>query len=70
MKTTKEHIEKQINKHGTITVYSPENISLEIHREPYITRDGGAALHFEMDCKDLADYCDMMGLYIAHSKNN
>jgi uncharacterized protein (DUF1697 family) len=69
MKTTKAHIEKHINKHGTITVYSPENISLEIHKEPYITRADRGTVVFEMDCKDLADYCDKMGLYLAPSKN-
>ena len=70
MKTTKEHIEKRLNKHGTVTVYSPENIALEIHREPYITRDGGATLYFDMDCKDLAAFCSMSGLQFKPNNNN
>lgn len=65
MKTTKEHIEKHINKHGKITVYSQENIPLEIHEEPYIGCDG-AAFEFEMDCADLADYCASMGLTLKN----
>ena len=68
MKTIKEHIEKHINKHGKITVYSPENIPLDIYTEPYIGRDGATA-EFEMDCKDMADYCNAVGLTININKN-
>jgi len=66
MKNIKEHIEKHISKHGKITVYSPENIPLDIYKEPYIGCDGSAA-EFELDCKDLVDYCNMLGLHLTHN---
>lgn len=66
MKNIKEHIEKHINKHGKITVYSQKNIPLDIYTEPYISRDGATA-EFEMDCKDMADYCNMLGLRLTHN---
>jgi hypothetical protein len=64
MKTTKEHIEKQINKHGKATVYSPESISLSITKAPYLLCEGAHTLSFEMDCADLADYCNAIGLTV------
>lgn len=66
MKNIKEHIEKRISKHGKITVYSQENIPLDIYTEPYIGCEGATA-EFELDCKDLADYCNMLGLHLNHN---
>lgn len=61
MKAIKEHIERHINKYGKITVYSQENIPLKIYKEPYIGCNG-TTFEFEMDCTDLADYCNAVGL--------
>ena len=58
---TKDFFEKQLKKHSKVTVYSPENIPLDIFKEPYIGCDG-ATFEFEKDCKDLADYCNAIGL--------
>lgn len=64
MKTTKEHIEKQINKHGKATVYSPESIALVVSKAPYLCCETGNILSFDMDCTDLADYCNALGLTV------
>ena len=64
MKKTKEHIEKQINKHGKATVYSPESIAFNITKVPYLLSEGASALYFDMDCADLADYCNAIGLTV------
>jgi len=64
MKNIKEHIEKHIDKHGAVTVYSPESIALNISKAPYLSADGKNSLSFEMDCIDLADYCNALGLTI------
>lgn len=58
---TKDFFEKQLKKHSKVTVYSPENIPLDIFKEPYIGCDG-ATFEFKMDCDDLADYCNAIGL--------
>ncbi len=63
MKMIMEHIKKHINKHGKITVYSQENIPLEIHKELYINCDG-ATFEFELECTDLANYCNAVGLTV------
>lgn len=63
MNLTKEFFEKQFKKHDKVTIYSLENISLDISKVPYIRRDG-ANTEFDMDCADLADYCNRLGLTI------
>nr|DAY88849.1 MAG TPA: hypothetical protein [Caudoviricetes sp.] len=61
MNLTKEFFEKQLKKHETVTIFSPENISLDISKVPYIRRDD-TDTEFDMDCTDLADYCNALGL--------
>lgn len=56
MNLTKEFFEKQFKKHDKVTIYSPENISLDISKVPYIHRDN-TSTEFDLDCADLADYC-------------
>ena len=70
MKTTKEHIEKQINKHGKATVYSPESIVLSITKVPYLLCEGAHTLSFDMDCADLADYCNAIGFDRSPCRQN
>ena len=55
MNITKDYFEKQLKKHDKVTVYSPENIPLNIGKEFYIARDGSnPTLEFEFNCEDLA----------------
>ena len=63
MNLTKEFFEKQLKKNDNVTIYSPENISLDISKVPYIRRDG-ANIEFDLDCADLADYCNALGLSV------
>ena len=66
MNITKDYFEKQLKKHDKVTVYSPENIPLNIGKEFYIARDGSnPTLEFEFNCEDLALYCEHMCLGIA-----
>ena len=63
MNITKEYFEKQLKKHDKVTVYSPDNIPLNISKEFFIACDGSSfGLEFDMDCADLALYCKHMGL--------
>ena len=61
MNLTKEFFEKQLKKYEKVTIFSPENISLDISKVPYISRDD-TDTEFDMDCADLADYCNALGL--------
>lgn len=69
---TKKYFEEQIRKHGKFTVYSSENIELTITTEPYLTilGDDHGHFHFDMDCKDIEDYCRYLGLYLNPTNNN
>ena len=61
MNLTKEFFEKQLKKHDKVTVYAQDNIPLTISKVPYIRRDD-TDTEFDMDCADLADYCNALGL--------
>lgn len=63
MNITKDYFEKQLKKHDKVTVYAQDNVPLTISTAPYIRRDG-IGTEFEMDCADLADYCNLLGLTI------
>lgn len=68
MNITKDYFEKQLKKHDKVTVYAQDNIPLTISKAPCIRRDD-VRLEFEMDCTDLADYCNMAGLSIKPNNN-
>ena len=68
MNITKEYLEKLLKTHDTITVYSPDNIPLSISKSPYIRRMD-ANIEFDMDCSDLADYCNLVGLSLKPNNN-
>ena len=70
MNITKDFFEKQLKKHDSLTVYSPENIPLTISKEPHIANDSIVGMQFELDCADLADYCNMLGLTIHPTIQN
>lgn len=70
MNICKESFEKQLKKTNELTIYSPENIPLHLCKEIYICCTSHVpALNFEIDCKDLADYCKMTGLSLNHTNN-
>lgn len=66
---TKDYFEKQLKKHKKIKVYSQDNIPCEIFTTPYLYKED-SGIEFEMDCKDLEDYCDRMGLQLTTPTNN
>jgi len=66
---TKEYLEKQIKKNGSLTVYTPSNVPLTITHEHYIGVVGNDRLEFNMDCDDLEEYCVRLGLSLAPNKN-
>ncbi len=68
MNITKNYFEKQLKKHDKVTVYSPENVPLNISKEFYVNRNG-STIEFEMDCEDLALYCKHMGLQLKPTTN-
>jgi len=71
MNITKEYFEKKLKKHGQVTAYSQENIPLNISREFYIARDGSnPTLEFDINCVDLAHYCEHMGLRLSPTNND
>lgn len=66
MNISKEFFEKQLKKSKEFILYPPENIPLRLGKEFYICRTSHTpALYFEMDCKDLADFCRMTGLSLT-----
>ncbi len=70
MNITKEYFEKQLKKHDKVTVYSQDNIPLNISKEFFIARDGsGSRLEFDVDCEDLALYCKHIGLSLNPTDN-
>lgn len=68
MNLTQEFFEKQLKKHGKVTIFSPENISLDISKVPYIRKDDNGP-DFDMDCDDLADFCNTLGLSVKPNRN-
>ena len=68
MNLTKEYFEKQLKKHGKVTIFSPENSSLDISKVPYIRKDDNGP-DFDMDCDDLADFCNALGLSVKPNRD-
>lgn len=58
----KDYFEKQFKKHSKVNVYSTDGIAMALTKEPCIRRESGNLADFPMDCLDLADYCNHMGL--------
>ena len=68
MNITKDFFEKQLKKHDKVTIYTQDNIPLTISKSPCVHRDD-THTEFEMDCADLADYCNLIGLSIKPNNN-
>lgn len=59
---TKEFFDKQLSKHEKLTVYSRDNAPHTIVKKYHLTTEPGKSTHFDLDCKDLEKYCEMLGL--------
>ena len=64
----KDYLERKLKKHASFTVYSPANIPLGITTEDYILREDTTSLSFDMDCEDLAEYCEQCDLHTTLTK--
>jgi len=64
----KDYLERKLKKHASFTVYSPANIPLGITTEDYILREDTTSLSFDMDCEDLAEYCEQCDLRTTLTK--
>lgn len=67
---TKDYFEKQLKKHGKITVYSSDNIPLTISTESYLCNEDSNSVTFDMDCEDMVDYCKRLGLCLGRTNND
>ena len=65
---TKEFFDKQLSKHEKLTVYSGDNVPHPIIKKYHLTTEPDKRLHFDLDCKDLAQYCRMFGLTLKPTK--
>lgn len=65
---TKEFFDKQLSKHEKLTVYSRDNVPHTIIKKYHLTTEPDKRLHFDLDCKDLAEYCRMFGLTLKPTK--
>ena len=65
---TKEFFAKQLSKHEKLTVYSRDNVPHTIIKKYHLTTEPDKRLHFDLDCKDLAEYCRMFGLTLKPTK--
>ena len=65
---TKEFFDKQLSKHEKLTVYSRDNVPHTIIKKYHLTTEPDKSLHFDLDCKDLAQYCRMFGLTLKPTK--
>lgn len=68
--TTKDFFEKQFKKHGKVTIYSADSIPLELTQKPCIRCDSGKMADFDMDCSDLAEYCNLTGMTLKPFNKN
>ena len=65
---TKEYFDKQLSKHEKLTVYSEDNVPHTIIKKYHLTTEPDRSLHFDLYCKDLEKYCDMLGLTLKTTK--
>ena len=71
MNITKDYFETQLRRHDKVTVYSQDNTPLTIGKEFYICRTSYAPfIEFEMDCEDLENYCNVLGLSLTPNANH
>lgn len=54
--------DKQLSKHEKLNVYSRDNAPHTIVKKYHLTTEPGNSTHFDLDCKDLEKYCELLGL--------
>lgn len=64
----KEYFDIQLSKRDKLAVYSKDNVSHTIIKKYHLTTEPDKSLHFALDCKDLAKYCEMFGLTLNPTK--
>lgn len=65
---TPEYFDKHLKKREKLTVYSEDNVPHTIVKKYHLTVEPGRTMHFDLDCKDLEKYCDLLGLCLKHRK--
>ena len=65
---TPEYFDKHLKKREKLTVYSEDNVPHTIVKKYHLTAEPGRTLHFDLDCKDLEKYCNMMGITLKPTK--
>lgn len=64
----KDYFDKKLSKRDKLTVYSRGNVPHTIAKKHHLTTEPGRNLYFDLDCKDLEKYCDMLGLTLKPTK--
>ena len=65
---TPEYFDKHLKKREKLTVYSEDNVPHTIVKKYHLTVEPSRTLHFDLDCKDLEKYCNMMGITLKPTK--
>ena len=65
---TPEYFDKHLKKREKLIVFSEDNVPLTIVKKYHLTAEPGRTLHFDLDCKDLEKYCNMMGISLKPTK--
>ena len=65
---TPEYFDKHLNKREKLTVFSEDNVPHTIVKKYHLTVEPGRTMHFDLDGKDLENYCDLFGLFLKPSK--
>lgn len=64
----KDYFDKQLSKRDKLTVYSRDNVPHTIAKEHHLITEPDRNLYFDLDCKALEKYCDMLGLALKPAK--
>ena len=65
---TPEYFDKHLKKREKLTVYSEDNVPHTIVKKYHLTVEPGRSLHFDLDCNDLENYCNLFGLFLKPCK--
>ncbi len=65
---TAAYFDKHLAKREKLTVYSGDNLSHTVTKEYHLTTEPDRATDFDMDCMDLARFCDQTGLTLKPNK--
>lgn len=59
---TAAYFDKHLKKRVKLTVYSADNVSHTVTKKYHLTTEPDRNTYFDLDCRDLEKFCDMMGL--------